>query len=198
MRRLLQWGGLAAGAVLIAFGIGAIVLSISGRSTVTDSLKQEQITGTPDMTPQAIAAEAQKAGLKNVDLPDCDVANEPIDTGSEAKCFASYMRIHALEATGGKTYSQMGRFLTASGEETNDITAAAKGDNGQPTENAARNLWVTETALATALNVSYMADRLGVFGLVVGIALLLAGIGFIVLALAALGGRFGARERAPA
>jgi hypothetical protein len=45
---------------------------------------------------------------------------------------------------------------------------------------------VTETALTTALNTSYMADRLSIFGLVVGIALLLSGIGFIVLAYAAL------------
>jgi hypothetical protein len=41
---------------------------------------------------------------------------------------------------------------------------------------------VTETALATALNMSYMATNLALFSLVVGIALLLAGIGFIVLA----------------
>ena len=45
---------------------------------------------------------------------------------------------------------------------------------------------VTETSLATALNTSYMADRLGLFGIVVGVALLLSGIGFIVLAFAAL------------
>jgi hypothetical protein len=31
-----------------------------------------------------------------------------------------------------------------------------------------------------------MADRLGLFGIVVGIALLLSGIGFIILAFAAL------------
>jgi hypothetical protein len=47
---------------------------------------------------------------------------------------------------------------------------------------------VTETALATALNVSYMASALSLFSLVVGIALLLAGVGFIVLALGALSG----------
>ena len=56
----------------------------------------------------------------------------------------------------------------------------------QPVANGARNLWVTETALTTALNTSYMADRLGLFGIVVGIALLLSGIGFIILASAAL------------
>jgi hypothetical protein len=62
------------------------------------------------------------------------------------------------------------------------IDAASK----QPVANGARNLWVTETALTTALNTSYMADRLGLFGIVVGIALLLSGIGFTVLAFAAL------------
>ena len=48
--------------------------------------------------------------------------------------------------------------------------------------NGARNVWVTETALTTALNTSYMADQLGLFGIVTGFALLLSGIGFAVLA----------------
>jgi hypothetical protein len=43
------------------------------------------------------------------------------------------------------------------------------------------HVWVTETALATALNTSYMAEQLSIFGIVVGIALLLSGIGFAVL-----------------
>jgi len=41
---------------------------------------------------------------------------------------------------------------------------------------------VTETALTTALNTSYMAQQLSLFGIVVGVALLLAGIGFGILA----------------
>ncbi len=45
---------------------------------------------------------------------------------------------------------------------------------------------MTETALSTALNSSYMADRISVFGIVVGVALLLTGIGFIILAAAVL------------
>jgi len=52
----------------------------------------------------------------------------------------------------------------------------------QPVSNGARNVWVTETALTTALNTSFMAQQLGNFGIVVGIALLLSGIGFLVLA----------------
>ena len=60
--------------------------------------------------------------------------------------------------------------------------------SGEPISNGARNTWVTETALATALNVSYMAEQIALFGIVVGIALLLSGIGFVILAFAVLGG----------
>jgi hypothetical protein len=186
MRRLLEYGGYAAAVVLVAFGIGALVLSINGKNTVQNDLSQEKIVGSADMTPDAIAAEAQKAGLSGVDFPSCSVAGEPIDTGSEARCFANYMRIHALEASGGKTYAEMPRYATADGKGTNDPAQAQKDANGQPVSNTARDLWVTETALSTALNSAYMADQLGNFGIVVGIALILAGIGFAVLAWTAL------------
>ncbi len=42
---------------------------------------------------------------------------------------------------------------------------------------------MTETALTTALNTSYMASQLGLFGIVVGVALLLSGFGFAILAI---------------
>jgi multisubunit Na+/H+ antiporter MnhC subunit len=183
MRKLFEIGGLVAAAILIAFGVTAIVMGISGRGTVRDSLKLEQIVGSPDMTPTAIAAEAKKAGLPaSTKLPTVDVAGKPINTGDRARAFATYMRIHTLEATGGVPYAQMPRFATADGKGTNDATAALQA-NGRPVDNAARNIWVTETALTTALNTSYMAEQLALFGVVVGFALLLAGIGFAILAI---------------
>ena len=143
------------------------------------------------MSPDAIEQSVQEAGLENVDIPSCDVAEEEITTGSEARCFAEYMRIHALESSGGLTYAQMGRFVSAEDPSdpagTSDEAAAAKDEDGKPVSNAARNTWVTETALATALNVSYMAEQIGLFSIVVGIALILAGIGFLILALAVFG-----------
>jgi hypothetical protein len=92
------------------------------------------------------------------------------------------MRIHTLEATGGQPYSQMARYASPDGKGTNDVAKASKSPSGQPLDNPARNIWVTETALTTALNVSYMADQLSLFGVVVGIALLLSGVGFTILA----------------
>ena len=183
MRKVFEIGGIVAAAVLVAFGVAAIVMGANGRSTVRDSLKLEQITGTPDMTPAAIKAEAAKAGLpSSIKLPTTDVAGKAIDNGDRARAFASYMRIHALEATGGVPYSQMPRYASPDGKGTND-PAKATTVNGRPVDNAARNVWVTETALSTALNTSYMAEQLALFGIVVGIALLLTGIGFGILAI---------------
>ena len=181
MRRITDYGGIAASIILIIFGAGALVMGLNGRSTVSDSLKKEQIVGTPDMTPSGIKTEAAKAGLTGITFPTCSVAGKPVNDGARARCFASYMRIHALEATGGVPYAQMPHYATADGKGTNDAAAALQ-SNGRPVDNAARNVWVTETALTTALNTSYLAEQISLFGLVVGFALLLSGIGFAILA----------------
>jgi hypothetical protein len=158
-------------------------MGMNGRSTVSSSIKSEQIVGSDDMAPAAITAAVKEAGLTNVTIPSCNVANKAITTGSDARCFAQYMRIHTLEASGGLTYAQMPRYATADGKGTSDAAAAQKGADGQPVANPVRNLWVTETALTTALNTSYLATQIATFGIVVGIALLLSGIGFGILAL---------------
>jgi hypothetical protein len=197
--RVFRIGGIVSGAVLVAFGIAVIVLALQGRNTVKTELQQQQITGTPDMTPSAITAEVNKAGLKNVTIPSCDVAGKAISSGSDARCFAQYMNIHALLATGGFVYSQMGIYEAKPGTPKSELEPGGGTNNadhaqsdpktGQPVQNGARTVWVTETALSTALNVSYMATQLALFSLVVGIALLLTGVGFIVLALSALSAR---------
>jgi hypothetical protein len=201
--RLWEIGGFISGAVLILFGAGALYLGIDGYQTVGDELSKEFIVGGSDMSPSEIQKAASEAGLpETIELPTCDVVDETIDTGSEARCFAQYMRIHALEASGGLSYAQMGRFQSAAKPDdpagTSDETAAAKDENGQPISNGARNIWINETALATALNVSYMAEKISIFGIVVGIALVLTGIGLVILAFAVFGRNRSAGEMSPA
>jgi len=163
MKRLLEYGGIAASIVLIAFGIGATIIGIDGRDRVQTELAREQIVGTPDSS----------------------IPNQLVNTGSEAQAFAKTMRKHTLEATGGKTYSQMPRFATADGKGTNDEKAAlTKGR--RPVDNPARNIWVTETALTTALNTAYFAESTATFVIVIGIAMLLTGAGFLILTLRVL------------
>ena len=53
------------------------------------------------------------------------------------------------------------------------MAAAAKGDNAVG----------GETSLSTALYLAYTASAISLFGIVVGVALLLSGIGFLILAL---------------
>ena len=164
-RRLFEYGGIAASIVLIAFGIGSIAIGAAGVNEVRDKLAQENIVGTDDSS----------------------IPGQKVDTGSEAKAFGDVMRKHALEATGGLTYAEMGRYQSAADPEdpkgTSDEAAAAKDESGEPISNGARNIWVTETALATALNVSFFAERVAFFSIAMGVALLLTGIGFLVLTL---------------
>jgi hypothetical protein len=117
------------------------------------------------------------------------------------------MNIHALLATGGYVYSEMGIYeakpdapksqLEPGGGTNNTTYALTDPKTGQPVQNGARTVWVTETALSTALNTSYMATQLSLFSLVVGIALILSGIGFIVLALGAVSGLKPQRDKEP-
>ena len=131
-RRWLEYGGIASGVILIAFGIGAIGMSINGYRTVNDSLKAERITSgaTEGMTPDQIAEDAKAAGLPDsTPLPTCSVEGEDIDSAPKARCFAEYIRVHALEAAGGLTYSELGRYAAAGRRsEGNERLAGAARD----------------------------------------------------------------------
>ena len=175
-RTVWEIGGFIAGGVLIIFGAVAIFLGVTGFTTTRDAIKDEGITfGTTD--DPAVAKYAEQW------------AGQQVKTGDQARAFAQIMRYHTINAewnTEQLTYAQMGRFLAADDPSnpagTSDEAAALKDETGATVSNGFRNQWITETSLATALNVSYMAERLSVFGIVVGIALLLAGIGFEILA----------------
>ena len=182
MSKLFSVGGYVAAGVLIALGLGLAIAGFVGSTYVNGALADEKIVGSPDMTPELTTAAIKETGLTGVSAPSCTVAGEEVDTGMEAKCFADYMRIHTLEATGGKTYAEMPQYATDDGKGTNDKAAASKNpETGAPVSNPARQIWVTETALTTALYVSFFAGGVALLAIVVGIALLLVGVGFLVL-----------------
>lgn len=177
-KKIWEIGGFLAGAVLILFGAVAIFMGVDGYTTVRDSIEQEGIVfGTAD--DPAVAEHAEQW------------AGEQVKTGDQARAFALIIREHALESSDGLTYAQMGRFVSAENPDdpagTSDEEAALKDEEGQPVSNSSRNTWVTATALSTALNTSYMAERLAIFGMVVGVALLLTGVGLVILAFAVFG-----------
>jgi hypothetical protein len=166
---------------MIAFGIGAIVTGALGINTVRDNLSQEQIYFGSASEDEAVPAK---------------YSEEHVTTGAEAREFAKVMRHHTLDSTNGLVYAEMGRFLakpdapksaTDGNNGTSDEQYAVMA-GGRPVSNPAREIWITETALTTALNTAFFAERVAVFSIVMGIALLLVGIGFLVLT---LGGALG-------
>jgi hypothetical protein len=190
-RRYWEIGGFLAGAVLIVFGAVAIYLGVNGFSTTRDAIQDEQIYFS--------TAEDEDAAT---DKYASEWYGEQVKTGEQSRAFAKIMREHQLERTEGLTYAEMGRFMAAANPEdpkgTSDEEAALKDDEGNPVSNPARQSWVTAVAITTALNTSYMAEQLSIFGLVVGIALLLTGVGLVILAFAVFGREpKRATERAP-
>ena len=216
LRWILEIGGIVAGVIMVAFGVAAIYMGFDGRSTVQTNLANEFIVGSDDMNTKEItteineiilpaqkqiAAEREKAGVDPIEFtpvsaPTCSVAGEAVDNGTDARCFAEYLRLHALRSTSGLTYSQMGRYVAKddappaetdfAGGTSNAAVAEIDPKTNQPLDNGTRELWVTATALSSALNLAYTAEQISLFGIVVGFALLLTGIGLIILAVAVL------------
>jgi hypothetical protein len=176
--RFLRIGGYVSGGVLTVFGIVVIILGIWGFTFTRDHIEREGVTFGPATDPAVQEHAEQWAG-------------EPVDTGRKALAQAEIMREHTLSGTGGLTYAEMGRYQSQANPDdpkgTNDEAEAAKDDSGQPISNGARNIWVTETALATALDMGFMSEMLSIFSMIVGIALLLTGIGLVILARAVFG-----------
>jgi hypothetical protein len=171
-------GGYLSGGVLILLGIAVVALGVWGFAFTRDHIERENIVFGPIEDP-AVAEHAEQW------------AGEPVDTGRKALAMAEIMREHTLSNTGGLTYAEMGQYVSAEDPSdpagTDDPDAAATDENGEPISNSARNIWVTETALATALDMGFMSEMLSIFSIVVGVALLLTGIGLVILAKAVFG-----------
>jgi hypothetical protein len=84
--------------------------------------------------------------------PDASIPSTPVRGPFTLKSQADIIRHHVLEATGGKTYSQMPQKIQKMDQNGNPVLD----DAGAPVmvSNDARNIWVTATTLTTALNLA--------------------------------------------
>ena len=116
-RKWLEYGGIASGVILIAFGIGAVGMSINGykHGQRQPQGREDHERGDGGHHPDEIAEDAKQAALPSPrsKLPTCSVEGDDIDSAPRARCFAEYMRVHVLESTGGLTYSELGRYASA-------------------------------------------------------------------------------------
>jgi hypothetical protein len=144
------------GLVFVAAGIYTVSRGYDARKQVRAELLAQHITTTPD------------AAIPNV----------PVQDAKTAKVMADIIDHHAREATGGRTYSEMGRFLSKDGGDTNDEAQAVLGADGKPVSNPLRNVAFQASALRTSLYTSVMAFN--VADLVLGLGLMIVVLGLAV------------------
>lgn len=116
---------------------------------------------------------------QNITTPeDASIPNARVRNASTADSMADIIDVHAREATDGRTYAEMGRFLAQDGGDTNDEALAVKGADGKPVANPLRNVAFQASALRTSLYTSVMAFN--VADLVVGLGLMMLVLGLAV------------------
>jgi hypothetical protein len=112
MKRLLFVGLTLMSVGLMGGGVFALQQSITGRNEAKDKLEQEKIVTTED----------------------AEIPNTPVTDHQTAHAMADVIQKHALEATGGLSYSQMGRFVNTDNPDdpagTSDESQALLDDNG--------------------------------------------------------------------
>ena len=160
MSKLFRYGGIAASIILIAFGIGALYMGVNGRDQVRSDLAREQIVGTPDST----------------------IPGQKVDTGSEAKAFAA----SCASTRSRPPAARPTRRWAATSTRTASRPATRRPPPmtprpASPSRTAAATSGSPRPRLQTALNTAYFAESVATFAIVMGIALLLVGIGFLVL-----------------
>ena len=124
--------------------------------------------------------------------------NERVDDGPTALAMAQFVDGAIREATDGRRYDQIPRYLTSTGSETDDPAAAAVGPGGQPVENPLR---ATAFEISTATNGLYtavMAFHIGDVAIGLGIVLLVLGLALGVVGTAFAGVTVPAAVRHPA
>jgi hypothetical protein len=155
------------GFVLLAAGGYTVFRGVDASHQVRDQLVAQRIT-----TP-----------------PDASIPNVKVSSAATAKSMADIIGHHAEAATNGKTYAELGRYLSKTGSDTNDEALAMKGADGKPIANPVRNTAFQASSLRTSLytsvlafNVATLVEGLGVMMLALGVAI--GGVGVALAGLA--------------
>ena len=119
----------------------------------------------------------QNVAREQITTPaDASIPNAPVRGPLTLASQADIIRDHVLETTDGKTYSQMPQKvqkIDASGQPVLDA-------QGQPVmvSNDARTIWITATALTTALNLGIVTYVFSALIILLGLISIWTGITF--------------------
>jgi hypothetical protein len=155
------------GLAFLVGGTYTVVRGFYAKDQVGAELARQDITTTPD------------ARMPNVKVTDAE----------SAQVMADVIQKHVDEITGGRSYAELGRYLSADGKgATSDEALALKDKDGNPVPNPVRDVALTASTLRTGLYTSIMAFNVAdlVIGLGFAIAVIGLAVGGIGVALAAL------------
>jgi hypothetical protein len=145
----------AAGAVVVAAGLGLVGAGFWVRRDVGRTLARERILPIgPNPSGAAVASAA------------------------EARSLAEFIRARTLESTGGRTYAEIDPYLDPAGTPTADVGHAARDPTTTgPVENPDHAVWIQATTLQTALMQAYIGFRLAELTVVLGAVFTATGVG---------------------
>lgn len=117
---------------------------------------------------------------ENITTPaDASIPNTPVRGPFTLKSQADVIRFHTLNTTGGKTYAQMPRQIEKLDANGNPVLDAE--GKVVMVDNVARNMWITATALTTALHFAIITYAFSGFIILFGLISIWTGIVFFAL-----------------
>ena len=117
---------------------------------------------------------------KIVTPSDASIPEKPVLGPLTLKSEADIIREHTLHTTGGKTFAEMPRQIQKMDENGNPVVD--KDGNPVMVANTARDIWITATALTTALNLGIVTYVFSGFIFLFGLISIWTGIVFFILA----------------
>jgi hypothetical protein len=147
---------LLVGVLLLATGFYAIGRGLDGRHQVDSRLYAQDI-----VTPA-----------------DASIPSTRVHDAATAESMAKWVDGTIKKATGGRTYNEVGHYLTADGKDTDDVTKAALDATGQPRVNPMREIAFEASTGTTGLYTSVMGSHLAEVAIGLGIALAALGLAF--------------------
>lgn len=121
-----------------------------------------------------------KIAAENITTPaDSAIPSVPVRGPLTLKAQADIMRAHVLKTTGGKTYAEMPRQIPKLDQNGKPVIDEQGKEVMVP--NTARDLWVTYTALTTALNLGLLTYAFSGMSVLIGLISIWAGMVFFAL-----------------
>ncbi|MBP6912740.1 MAG: hypothetical protein KBB86_02295 [Candidatus Pacebacteria bacterium] len=110
---------------------------------------------------------------------DAEIAGQPVRGPLTLMAQANVIRDHTLKTTGGKTYAEMPRQIAKLDTDGKPVFDAS--GNAVMVPNGARDMWITATALTTALNLGIVTYAFSGLMVLLGLISIWTGITFNAL-----------------